>query len=112
MMVNIVFLNYLNLSNVKFYFLIGHYVKDLSVLNTDISQTIIVDNSPMSYIFQPGMSDASLKIRAFTLLSDVSENAIDCSSFFDDPSDVELWQVWDYIYVLLIRSPTLMLLFV
>jgi RNA polymerase II subunit A small phosphatase-like protein len=32
----------------------GHYVKDLSLLNRDISQTIIVDNSPMSYIFHPG----------------------------------------------------------
>lgn len=52
----------------------GHYVKDLSLLNRDISQTIIVDNSPMSYIFQP-------------------ENAIDCSSFFDDPNDIELWHV-------------------
>lgn len=44
------------------------------MLNRDISQTIIVDNSPMSYIFHP-------------------ENAIDCGSFFDDPKDVELWQV-------------------
>lgn len=52
----------------------GHYVKDLSLLNREIQQTIIVDNSPMSYIFHP-------------------ENAIDCSSFFDDPTDVELWQV-------------------
>lgn len=52
----------------------GHYVKDLSLLNREIQQTIIVDNSPMSYIFHP-------------------ENAIDCSSFFDDPADVELWQV-------------------
>lgn len=52
----------------------GHYVKDLSLLSRDISQTIIVDNCPNSYIFHP-------------------ENAIDCSSFFDDPSDVELWQV-------------------
>ena len=33
---------------------LGHYVKDLSLLNRDISQTIIVDNSPMSYIFHPG----------------------------------------------------------
>lgn len=30
-------------------------MKDLSTLNRDISQTIIVDNSPMSYIFHPGM---------------------------------------------------------
>jgi len=56
----------------------GHYVKDLTVLGTDISQTIIVDNSPMSYIFQP-------------------ENAIDCTSFFDDPSDIELWQIADFL---------------
>jgi len=56
----------------------GHYVKDLSLLNRDISQTIIVDNSPMSYIFHP-------------------ENAIDCTSFFDDPTDVELWQIADFL---------------
>lgn len=56
----------------------GHYVKDLSLLNRDIKQTIIVDNSPMSYIFHP-------------------ENAIDCSSFIDDPSDVEMWQIADFL---------------
>lgn len=56
----------------------GHYVKDLSTLNRDISQTIIVDNSPMSYIFHP-------------------ENAIDCSSYFDDPTDTELWEIADFL---------------
>ena len=56
----------------------GHYVKDLSLLDRDINQTIIVDNSPMSYIFHP-------------------ENAIDCTSFFDDPQDVELWQIADFL---------------
>mmetsp|Transcript_2386 Transcript_2386/g.5055 ORF Transcript_2386/g.5055 Transcript_2386/m.5055 type:complete len:320 (+) Transcript_2386:209-1168(+) len=56
----------------------GHYVKDLSLLNREITQTIIVDNSPMSYIFHP-------------------ENAIDCTSFFDDPFDVELWQIADFL---------------
>lgn len=56
----------------------GHYVKDLSLLDRDINQTIIVDNSPMSYIFHP-------------------ENAIDCTSFFDDPLDVELWQIADFL---------------
>jgi carboxy-terminal domain RNA polymerase II polypeptide A small phosphatase len=52
----------------------GNYVKDLSLLDRDISQTIIVDNSPSSYSFHPG-------------------NAIDCSSFIDDPKDRELDQI-------------------
>ena len=56
----------------------GHYVKDLSLLERDIPQTIIIDNSPMSYVFHP-------------------ENAIDCGSFFDDPSDVEMWQIADFL---------------
>ncbi|RQM18883.1 hypothetical protein DD237_007607 [Peronospora effusa] len=47
------------------------YVKDLSLLDRDVSQTIIIDNAPMSYIFHP-------------------RNAIGCSSFIDDPSDCEL----------------------
>lgn len=52
----------------------GNYVKDLSLLDRDLSQAIIVDNSPSSYIFHP-------------------ENAIDCSSFIDDPNDRELDQI-------------------
>ena len=52
----------------------GNYVKDLSLLDRDLSQAIIVDNSPSSYIFHP-------------------ENAIDCSSFIDDPTDRELDQI-------------------
>lgn len=56
----------------------GSYVKDLSLLNRDVSQTIIVDNSAASYIFHP-------------------ENAIDCSSFIDDPSDRELQQIASFL---------------
>ena len=56
----------------------GHFVKDLSVVNRRITDTIIVDNSPPSYTFHP-------------------ENAIDCTSYFDDPSDVELWQIADFL---------------
>ena len=52
----------------------GNYIKDLSLLDRDLSQVIIVDNSPSSYIFHP-------------------ENAIDCSSFIDDTSDRELDQI-------------------
>jgi len=46
-------------------------VKDLALLDRDLSQSIIVDNSPMSYIFQP-------------------ENSIDVTSFIDDMHDNEL----------------------
>lgn len=52
----------------------GNYVKDLSLLDRDLTQAIIIDNSPSSYVFHP-------------------ENAIDCSSFIDDPKDRELDQI-------------------
>lgn len=56
----------------------GNYVKDLSLLDRDLSNTIIIDNSPNSYIFHP-------------------ENAIDCTSFIDDPKDRELNQIGDFL---------------
>jgi len=56
----------------------GNYVKDLSVLDRDISSSIIIDNSPNSYLFHP-------------------ENAIDCSSFIDDPRDRELDQIGSFL---------------
>eukprot|EP00606_Chrysophyceae_sp_TOSAG23-5_P001394 GSChrysophyteH2.ASY1.ANO1.301.1 assembled CDS len=56
----------------------GHYVKDLSLLNRDLQNTIIVDNSPMSYMFHP-------------------ENAIDCGSFIDDMTDIEMWLIGDFL---------------
>ena len=56
----------------------GNYVKDLSVLDRDIRKTIIIDNSPNSYLFHP-------------------ENAIDCSSFIDDPRDRELDQIGSFL---------------
>lgn len=49
----------------------GSYVKDLSRLGRELSQTVIVDNSPASYIFQP-------------------DNAVGCQSWFDDRNDTEL----------------------
>lgn len=56
----------------------GNYVKDMSLLNRDLSQAIIIDNSPSSYLFHP-------------------ENAIDCSSFIDDPNDRELDQIAKFL---------------
>ena len=56
----------------------GNYVKDLSLLDRDLANTIIIDNSPSSYMFHP-------------------ENAIDCSSFIDDPKDRELDQIGAFL---------------
>ncbi|KAG0142331.1 hypothetical protein CROQUDRAFT_67319 [Cronartium quercuum f. sp. fusiforme G11] len=49
----------------------GNYVKDLSQLGRPIGETIIIDNSPASYIFHPS-------------------NAVPVSSWFNDPHDTEL----------------------
>jgi TFIIF-interacting CTD phosphatase-like protein len=46
-------------------------VKDLSRLNRDLARTIIIDNSPESYVLQP-------------------ENAIPIKSFFGDNNDTSL----------------------
>lgn len=50
------------------------YVKDLSKLGRSVEQTIIIDNSPHSYMFQP-------------------ENGIPITTWFDDMSDVELTEL-------------------
>ena len=49
----------------------GNYVKDLTCLGRDPAQTIIVDNSPHSYVFQP-------------------YNALPIGTFIDDMEDQEL----------------------
>ncbi|KAF1983062.1 NIF-domain-containing protein [Aulographum hederae CBS 113979] len=49
----------------------GNYVKDLSQVGRDLNQTIIIDNSPTSYIFHP-------------------QHAVPISSWFSDAHDNEL----------------------
>ena len=63
----------------------GNYVKDLCLLNRDLSQVIIIDNSPASYMFHP-------------------ENAIDCSSFIDDTNDRELDQIGQFLVGLAVEE--------
>ena len=52
----------------------GNYVKDLQCLGRPLADTVIVDNSPHSYVFQP-------------------DNAVPVSTFIDDPADTELLQI-------------------
>lgn len=49
----------------------GNYVKDLSQIGRDLRETIIIDNSPTSYIFHP-------------------QHAVPISSWFSDAHDNEL----------------------
>ena len=49
----------------------GNYVKDLRRLGREVSQVIIIDNSPASYVFHP-------------------DNAVPVASWFDDMADREL----------------------
>jgi len=74
----------------------GNYVKDLSRLGRDLSQVVIIDNSPASYIFHP-------------------DNAVAVTSWFDDNSDAELLDLIpffeglarvDNVYTVLKQTPT------
>ncbi|KAI0684197.1 HAD-like domain-containing protein, partial [Cytidiella melzeri] len=56
----------------------GNYVKDLSQLGRPIADTIILDNSPASYIFHP-------------------HNAVPVSSWFNDPHDTELTDLCPFL---------------
>jgi carboxy-terminal domain RNA polymerase II polypeptide A small phosphatase len=49
----------------------GLFVKDMARLGRPMTDVIIIDNSPSSYLFQP-------------------ENSLPCTSWYDDPTDREL----------------------
>ena len=59
----------------------GNFVKDLSSLGRPMKNTIIIDNSPHSYVFQP-------------------ENAIPIGTYIDEPHDTELIDLLPYLEVL------------
>lgn len=56
----------------------GNYVKDLSLLGRRLPDTLIIDNSPFSYMFQP-------------------DNAIPITSWFNDKSDRELYDLVPFL---------------
>ena len=52
----------------------GLYIKDLKVINRDIKNLIIIDNNPVSYMFN-------------------KENGIPILSWYEDPKDTELFKI-------------------
>jgi len=56
----------------------GNFVKDLSRLGRELKHTLIIDNSPMSYLFHP-------------------MNAVPVGSWFDDPADTELLDMMQFL---------------
>jgi len=60
------------------------YVKDLSTLGRRMEDIMIIDNSPQSYRFQP-------------------QNAIPCTSWFDDRRDTELIDLLDVMETTLVK---------
>jgi RNA polymerase II subunit A small phosphatase-like protein len=60
----------------------GNFVKDLTRLGRKLKHTVIVDNSPLSYMFQP-------------------DNAIPITSWFSDKSDTELYNLCPLLDVLI-----------
>ena len=58
----------------------GNYVKDLLCLGRPLQDSIIIDNSPHSYVFQP-------------------DNALPIGTFIDDPTDRELLDILPILMV-------------
>jgi len=56
----------------------GNYVKDLSLMGRRLEDTLIIDNSPFSYMFQP-------------------DNAIPITSWFNDKTDRELYDLVPFL---------------
>lgn len=70
----------------------GAYIKDLSSVEPDLSRVVILDNSPLSYIFHEGESlldKAHPTLLALTGIITI-DNAIPIEGWINDPTDNDL----------------------
>ena len=56
----------------------GNFVKDLTHLGRNMAHTLIIDNSPFSYLFQP-------------------THAVPCTSWFNDNCDLQLFEMLPFL---------------
>ncbi|RDL37945.1 uncharacterized protein BP5553_05378 [Venustampulla echinocandica] len=66
----------------------GAFIKDLSSVQADLSKVMILDNSPLSYMFHQG-KDVPLRFLAAEPNSEV-DNAIPIEGWINDPTDNDL----------------------
>jgi CTD nuclear envelope phosphatase 1 len=68
----------------------GAYVKDLSVVEPDLSRVMIVDNSPVSYVFHEGLLYILDGFTDWKKLIFTQDNAIPIEGWISDPTDNDL----------------------
>ena len=68
----------------------GAYIKDLSSVEPDLSKVMILDNSPLSYIFHEGKCSSCLPTRIVNAKLPLTDNAIPIEGWINDPTDNDL----------------------
>lgn len=68
----------------------GAYIKDLAQVEPDLSKAMIIDNSPISYVFHEGTTHR----RSQKIVPDHAlDNAIPIEGWINDPTDNDLLQL-------------------
>ena len=73
----------------------GAFIKDLSSVEPDLSKVMILDNSPLSYMFHQGMCllpvpMPSVSERGDAITDSCPDNAIPIQGWISDPTDSDL----------------------
>jgi CTD nuclear envelope phosphatase 1 len=66
----------------------GAFIKDLSSVEPDLSRVMILDNSPLSYMFHQG--ECQLFVSRREIGSLLLDNAIPIEGWINDPTDYDL----------------------